>query len=458
VILTRMTATRAGIILSVVIVLCAIYANLSFFVASSADYRYFPPFTPNVDANQNKHLGAEYFNMARALRDGEGFANPFTERTGPSAWQPPVFPVILAGLLWIGDGNRDAVTALVVFLQVFVLIGTGLLVLSLTRRTCKGVGAGTAAVVFVVALLCHFQLCFQWTHDSWLVLLALDVLIAGLCWGRPLSHWLRAVAWGLYGGLCALINPVVGFTWGATSLLLGFRERAWSRLLLAALFAGLALAPWMVRNYQVFGRLIPVKANLAYELYQSQCLQSDGLLQGKTFDLHPYHANTRERQEYKRLGEVAFLEKKREQFWASVEADPLDYLERVGRRAVGATLWYEPFWDGELKRPWALWMTRLTYPLPFLGLMCLIVTARRERLSWAQWSVIGVYFFYLLPYLAASYYERYALPLLGVKTLLVIWATDRLLALWRGKRPLKASVRPQRKASSHPGTVANRIG
>src|SRR3954452_22316039 len=40
---------------------CSIYANLSFAVTSSADYRYFPPFKRGVNKNDNRHLGAEYF-------------------------------------------------------------------------------------------------------------------------------------------------------------------------------------------------------------------------------------------------------------------------------------------------------------------------------------------------------------------------------------------------------------
>jgi hypothetical protein len=44
--------------------------------------------------------------------------------------------------------------------------------------------------------------------------------------------------------------------------------------------------------------------------------------------------------------------------------------------------------------------------------------------------VLGLYALYLLPYIVVSYYERYAMPLLGVKVLLVLWAVDRLIS-WR---------------------------
>jgi len=43
--------------------------------------------------------------------------------------------------------------------------------------------------------------------------------------------------------------------------------------------------------------------------------------------------------------------------------------------------------------------------------------------------ILATYALYLLPYIGVSYYERYAMPLLAVKVLLVIWAADRLLCL-----------------------------
>src|SRR5262249_40419752 len=158
------------------------------------------------------------------------------------------------------------------------------------------------------------------------------LLMAGFCWLGPFRGWYRSAIWGLLGGFCALVNPVIALIWGIGSLVLGVRCRAWSRLALAVVAAGLTLAPWTGRNYLVFGRLIPVKSNLAYELYQSQCLQGDGLIQNTTFATHPYGGPGRERQEYKQLGEIPFLDHKREQFWESVWADPEDFLDRVACR------------------------------------------------------------------------------------------------------------------------------
>jgi len=255
-------------------------------------------------------------------------------------------------------------------------------------------------------------------------------VIARLCWLRPLQSGKTAAGWGLAGGMCALVNPIVAFAWGTSSLVVAFRQRAWPRLGVALLFAGVTLAPWTIRNYWVFGRLIPVKSNAAYELYQSQCLQKDGLLRGSTFAHHPYGSATQERVEYKKLGEMAFLDRKMAQFRQAVWADPLDFLDRAACRFLGATLWYEPFDPvKESKRPWSLWFSRLTHPLPFAGLLVLLLTGIWRRIHPWQWIVIGMYLFYLLPYAAISYYERYALPLLGAKVLLVIWGIDWLMSL-----------------------------
>ncbi len=84
----------------------------------------------------------------------------------------------------------------------------------------------------------------------------------------------------------------------------------------------------------------------------------------------------------------------------------------------------------EAKQLWLLWWTRLTHPLPLLALLVLLFTAGSKPLHPAQWLAIGLYVFHLLPYVLPSYYDRYAGPLLAVKALLVIWATDRLLDLW----------------------------
>jgi hypothetical protein len=416
----------------------AIYANLSFAVTNPADYRYFPPFKA-VNANNNDHLGAEYFCIAKSLVAGEGFSSPFREKTGPTAWMPPILAAVLAGLLVLCDGNQNLVMTLVIIAQTGTLILTGVLVVTLAWKTTQRLPVAVAAGLFLVGVMGDFHLWYQQTHDCWIILLAMNLVLAGYCWAAPLTSGWRAAGWGVCGGIVALTSPIAAFAWGILCMASMAHQRAWKRGAIALLAAALTISPWMVRNYLVFGRLIPIKSNANYELWQSQCLTTDGLLQTSVFGGHPWSSGGRERQQYKEMGELAFLDRKGELFWASVRADPLEFLDRIACRGLGATLWYLPGDRAEAqRRPWVLWISRLLHPLPFLALLFLVATAFLRPLHPAQWFGIGLYLLYLTPYIGVSYYDRYAMPLLAVKMLLVIWGADRLLSLLRPARPAVA--------------------
>ncbi len=418
------------------VIACSLYANSSYLVTDPADYRFLPPFRAGVNANQNTHLGGENYQIARALVAGKGFANPFGRQTGPTAWMPPVVPALFAGLLWLCDGDRNDVMVLVVLLQDLTFVAAGVLAIAVAGRTNARFAPWLAACAFLAALVMNFRSAFQTTHDSWLVLGALGLLVAWLSCGQPFRSRLQAVGWGAFGGFAALVSPVVGFTWGFVSLVAAWRDRAWRPLAAASLVAAVVLAPWTARNYARFGRLIPVKSNLAYESYQSQCLTDDGVVRGATFAHHPYAAPAGpEGKEYEDLGEPAFMARKFQQFEESVRAAPREFARRVANRALTATLLYTPFSpEAEARRPWALWLSRFTHPLPFLSLVLLLATARRLPLDRTEWVLIGVYLAYLLPYVAASCYERYLFPLAGVNALLVVSAAVRFGKLIRGGR------------------------
>jgi len=418
----------AAVALIAMIVAFSVYANLSFWVTDPSGYRFFPPFERGVNANENDHLGAatEYANIAKSVVQGNGFADPFGRPSGPTAWMPPVLPLFLGALAWVSNGSTSFVLWAVVVAHVLVLAGTGVLILALVQQTTRSISPITSGAVFLVALLCHFRLSFQWTHDCWIILLTLDLLIASVCWCRPLRVWQSAGAWSLFGGFCVLVNPIVGLTWGVLTAVIAIQDRAWRGLWIAALIGGLALTPWTAWNYWRFGRLIPVKSNLAYEFYQSQCLQPDGLIRRSTFAQYPGVANNAEASAYDALGEIAYLDRKAEQFRQALWADPAEFLNRVAARFLGATLWYVPFDPiQEARRPWTLWCSRVTHPLPFVALGILILVGISDRLNRTEWISIGVYLLYLMPYVLISYYERYGFPLIGVKVLLVMFAADR---------------------------------
>lgn len=408
----------------------SLYANLSFAVTRPEDYRFFPPFRAGFDRNRNQHLGAEYWSIAQSLHAGRGYADPFREPTGPTAWMPPALPAVLAALLWACEGDSDGVMDAVLVAQAAALVLASWLVLYLARRTADRVGRWAAVAAVAVALASEFRLAFQVTHDSWLVLLALTGTVFVASCRRPLRTAATAGAWGLYGGLTAVVSPVLGLVWGVLTLADGIRDRSARRALVSAAVAVVALLPWAARNYVVFGRLVPVKSNLDYELYQSQCLEPDGVLRVDRFRQdHPY-GPTAEHAAYMRLGEAAYLDEKGAQFRAAVRADPWDFARKVGHRFLAATLVYVPLDPrDEAENSWGLWVGRATHALPFLSAIFLVVSAPWSGLRREQKVVLLAYAAYLAPYVLVSYYDRYAFPLLPLKVLLVVWAADRILGL-----------------------------
>lgn len=415
-----------AILLCAFILGCSILANLSWDIKDPADFKYIPPFKAGVDRNMNLHLGAEYLSIARAIYEGRGFSDVFNADTGATAWMPPVLCYLQAGLLWTFEGDIDSVMNTMLVFQDIVLMLTCWMVLALC-----GTNRWWAFFVLLLGISLHFRDAFQMTHDCVFLMLVMDVLVAGMCWGRPFDSRGRAVAWGLYGGFAAMSSPVAGLCWIVLSLVFG--RGHWRNLAIAGLVAILAVMPWTIRNYYALGKFIPVKSNLAYELYQSQCLQPDGVLQTKTFGSHPWAHNNKARRDYRKLGEIEFLKQKQDLFVEAVRKDPGDFVRRVGQRFVAVTLEYHPN-DPVKEReefPEALWATHVTYPLPFLAWCWLMIAYIRFGLTRFEKVVFWLYIAYYLPYILISYYGRYEFPGLALKALLVIWLGGHAVNLVR---------------------------
>src|ERR1700733_8538410 len=48
--------------------------------------------------DDNFGFGWEMGRIGRALAQGQGFSNPFNEMTGPTAWEPPLYPFLIAAV------------------------------------------------------------------------------------------------------------------------------------------------------------------------------------------------------------------------------------------------------------------------------------------------------------------------------------------------------------------------
>ena len=370
------------------------------------------------------HLGSEYANIARAIRRGSGFSDPFGSSTGATGWMPPAVPYALAGIYWMTDDDSGSVVTVVVAVQFSSLwFCLSLVLYEFGKDRLRTVHAVAAAV----AVFAHFFYLFQLSHDH-VVLMALGTLVwyqFSRYWNPPKSDAMIAL-FGLLGGTAALASPTLGFAWAVMTVV---RYRVCPRAVILSAAASLTVvSPWIIYNSWRLEAFVPIKSNLAYELWQAQLVDDDGVVDSSVFYAHPYGGL--EAASYEQLGEIEFLQRKRREWLAHVSADPLSAAERIANRLTAAFLWYQPFHRSELSRPWFLYLKRAWTALATIAL--LVAFTRRATLSRSVVAAAMITLLYLCPYVLVSYYERYDIAVFPLRLLVLLTALGQLLPEQRG--------------------------
>ncbi len=208
--------------------------------------------------------------IARSIASGHGFGSPFAD-TGSSALLPPVYSYLLAGIFKVfGIETRASVLAALSLNSLFsalTCIPVFLLALqAFGQRVAKWAGWGWAFSPYGV----YYGA--DWAWSTCPVTLELCCLFL-FAW--RLENSTRKRDWLLFGVLCgvaALTEPVVLAVLpllGIYTLYRRFRlSRPWKAQTIVVALAGLAtLSPWLVRNYDLFHRFIPVRSGFGLELY-----------------------------------------------------------------------------------------------------------------------------------------------------------------------------------------------
>lgn len=267
-------------------------------------------------AQDHFQFGWEMGRVARALATGHGYADPFVGHTGPTAWVPPLYPLLLA--------------------EVFKLFGVYTAFSAWVILTINSVfSAATAPLIYRIAARCYNRKVAVWSAWIWalypaalqyavrwvwemsltaflltaVLLLALRMRNIGEWPGkRPRQTTLQWLLFGFLWGLIALANPSlllflpacgIWILIGARPLAAGFGKA----VLAALLFIGI-LAPWAVRNWRAFHAFIPIRDNLGAELEASSGPGSNGFPVMATL---PLIANAPRTMLYQSIGELRYV-------------------------------------------------------------------------------------------------------------------------------------------------------
>jgi hypothetical protein len=284
--------------------------------------------------------------IAYALATGKGFSSPFRKETGPTAWLTPVYPLLVGGIFRIfGIFTRSSFFA-VVFLNAILSSGACIAIFHAGKRI-GGLGVASGAAWLWAIFPNAVMVPFEWVWDTSLAALLGAVIFWAtleLAESQLLRHW---CAYGALWGFTLMTNPALGsllpflLGWAAyqASRMYGARrEKTLGGLKLALAATGIAIlccAPWTVRNYLIFHRLVPLRSNFPLELY----IGNNNNYTTRQFVWPPKITKERELFRYFQMGEMPFMDEEKRKALDFIRAHPKIEVWLTAQRFVA-------FWTG----------------------------------------------------------------------------------------------------------------
>lgn len=370
--------------------------------------------------------------IGRSIAQGHGFGSPFAD-TGLSALLPPVYPYILAGVFKVfGIYTTTSIIATLALNSVFSAL-TCIPVFYLAKkcfgdRVAKWAGWGWAFSPYGV----YYGA--DWAWSTCLVALFLCCLFLMAIELEESGSLIRWLTFGFLCGMAALTEPVVLSILpllGIWTCYQRYRKgRSWFAPGAVAALAGIAvIAPWIMRDYAIFHRFIPIRSGFGLELYIGNNGYSTHWVNG---NLHPNH-NAAEQTEYEQSGEIAYMDHKRDQAMAYIRTHPGWYAWMTARRAVYMWTGYwslapEYLKEEELDPPNIFVQTTLS----LLALAGLWRVLRNNKALAVRFAI--VLFIFPLPYYLSHPETYYFRPVDPIVAVLAAYTAVGLLERWRRKK------------------------
>jgi len=280
------------------------------------------------------HFGYETGRIARSIVEGRGFSSPLFEDTGPTAWMTPVYPYLVAGVFEIFGVYTKASAIVLLSLNALMSALACIFVVLIARisfgeRVAKW--SGWAWAFFPYAI--YFPVERIW--ETWLATLLLSWIFLITLNLENENRFSRWVLFGALWGLAALTSPallaVLPFLAGWVIYRRYRHCQRWLAVNVVASVVFLAIvSPWFIRNYEVFHRFIPFRDGMGLVLRLGTKGNTD---YWGPYELGPWH-NDAEWSEFKQLGELGYMDKKKQQAIEFIRANPGWFAWTSARRAV----------------------------------------------------------------------------------------------------------------------------
>ena len=317
----------------------------------------------------------EFARIAWAMVSGFGYSSPWAHTPlAPTAVEPPAYSLLLAGIFKLAGGYSYISLWIAVGLNAVLSAVTATLILQIGKRDFGSASGVLAAWVWSCWLYEAVVSVRLWESSlSALLLTTALLLLPKLAERRRWSHWLL---FGLLAGVAALTNTTLlslfPFFWLWLWIVCGRRARSCGKLLLASIgVCVLTLLPWTIRNYETFHRLMPIRDNFGLELWIGN---HEGAIQAHEF---PHDFPLIDPSQYNQLGELRFMEAKRQMALQFIGEHPGEFLRLSARR-------FFKYWTAPDE---AVWL-----PLSILGWLGAAIAVSRKGLDAAPYGVVVLVF------------------------------------------------------------------
>jgi len=382
---------------------------------------------PFVDHFQ---FGWESGRIARSLVTGHGYGNPFAPSylgpTGPTAWLPPVYPLLVAAVFKLFGIYTNASAWVILAINCAFSSATALAVWEMAYRCISRRNAVWSAWIWAL-YPAAMQYAVRWIWEmtlttflfAWVLVLALRLrainVQASSKETSPKNPTLLWLLFGLLWGLIALSNsslllflPVCG-VW----ILMGTWSQPHSlRNAIAGALVFLAcIAPWEIRNYIVFHHFIPLRSNLGVEASLGNGPGSNGLL--LSYD-HP-NLSVEQFRLYVAMGEVRYTAMRGEVARAYIHAYPAHFLADTLKRIH--FYWVSVPTDNSLMHELPRDVNHCAISLAGLFGLALAISRRVP----ASWLFAWAFLLLPLPYYLVIVHARFRHPLEPIITILGVF-------------------------------------
>jgi 4-amino-4-deoxy-L-arabinose transferase-like glycosyltransferase len=354
--------------------------------------------------------GVEALGIARSLLSGNGFSSPFAIPTGPTAFLPPIYPAMLAGIeRAFGIASKPSAWMILAMQCAFSAL-TCAAVYYLALRCFDPKIAQRAAwiwALFPYAVLLPTNIIWESSLSALLMITTLSVF-AGTLESASVARWSVV---GIAFALSCLVNAAFLLVLPALLLYLVPRSEYRQRIVYCFSAFLISLLPWTIRNYVTFGKVFPLRDNFGLELWIGN---RDDATIGSDSTNHPAF-NSSELREYQQIGEIAYMARKTKLATDYIRQKPTIFLKTTAERIL-------TYWLVSLRALWFL--IPVLAVLGFLGLFLLFRGA--HPMAWIFCIPLLIY---PLPYYLTHADLKYQHPVQPLLALLTAVAISRTKAV-----------------------------